>query len=156
MYAYINQYVSRKYALCEMDHPDYPYVDKRKAVIRIEELKWDGNDIYGKAIVLDTPEGNILRGLLEGGVQMGVSTRALGTITERQGIKYVDRGLITTAIDVVDNPSGPDCYVNPLMESIQESVWRFDNGVYVKEDNKIIVNEDLALQLIEDFIKKIK
>lgn len=152
---YINEYVNKKRAVGELHHPDYPYPDIANAAILIEELTWDGNNVIGKAKVLDTPRGQIVRGLVEGGFNMGVSTRALGSITERNGIKYVDEGLIMTAVDCVDQPSGPDCYVNSLHEQLTESVWDYQNGVLIKKErNKL--DESIMLQRIEDYVKSLK
>lgn len=153
---YINEYVNRKRAVGELSHPDRPLPALEEAAILIEELQWDGNNVIGKAKVLDTPKGKIVKGLVEGGFNMGVSTRALGTIKEKNGIKYVQEGLIMTAIDCVDSPSGPDCYVSPLMESLTESVWSYQNGILVKEQKQQSFDEALFLEKLEDAIKKMK
>lgn len=153
---YINEYVNRNRAIGEIHHPDYPLPDMENAAIRIEELHWDGDNVVGKALILNTPKGKIVKGLVEGGFNMGVSTRALGTIKERNGIKYVQEGLMMTAVDCVDSPSGPDCYVSPLMESITESVWTYKDGVLIKENNVPKFNEDLFLERLSDVIKSMK
>lgn len=154
---YIQEYVVRNRALGELNHPERPFPDPAEAAIRITELKWNGDNVYGKALVLNTPKGQIVKGLLEGGFNMGVSTRALGSLKEKNGIKYVQNDLMFTAIDAVDNPSGPDCYVNPLMEStkwmINEStgIWTPVDGVEQPE-----FNEELFLEKLEQYIKGLK
>ena len=155
---YIKEYVSRNRALGELNHPERPFPDPAEAAIRITELKWNGNDVYGKALVLNTPKGQIIKGLLEGGFNMGVSTRALGSLKEKDGVKYVQSDLMFTAVDAVDNPSGPDCYVNPLMESTK---WMINEstGIWtpvVEEQETNLVNEQLFLEKLEQFIKGIK
>jgi len=152
---YVSDYVSKRRALGELNHPENRcFPDPAEAAIIITELKWgSGDDVYGKAKVLNTPKGQIVKGLLEGGFNMGVSTRALGSLKERGGIKYVQDDLMFTAVDVVDKPSGPDCYVNPLSEQINE--WVNKNGVWipaVKEDG-IAIDEGLFLEKLEQYIR---
>ena len=116
--SYLENYVSRRRALGELNHPDYPLPDPANAAIRITEMGWiNDKDVFGKALVLNTPKGQTVKGLLEGGFNMGVSTRALGSLKESNGIKYVQDDLMLTAVDCVDNPSAPDAYVNALTES---------------------------------------
>lgn len=153
--AYNSNYVNKRRALGELNHPDRPFADPAEAAILIESLRWEGNNVIGKAKVLNTPKGMIVKGLLEGGFNLGVSTRGLGTVIESAGKKVVQNDFFMTAIDTVDNPSGPDCYVNPLMESIN---WINENGVWVpKADEKVEqFNESLFLELVSDFIKALK
>jgi len=152
---YINEYVSKNRAVGEIKHPEYPFPDPENASHRIIELRWDGNDVYGKALVLDTPKGQTVKGLIEGGYQWGISTRGLGTLKERNGYKEVQDDYLMTAHDLVDNPSGPDCYVNKLIESTRWSLNE-STGVWIpvideRENNKI--NEQLFLEKLERFIK---
>ena len=155
--SYIKEYVDRRRALGELNHPSYPLPDPAQAAIRITELRWTNeNDIYGKAIVLNTPKGNTVRGLLEGGFALGVSTRALGSLKEKDGINYVQEDLNLTAIDCVDNPSAPNAYVN----SIMESRWQInESGVWVSVKESIDNNcfdECLFFERLEKFIKQLK
>lgn len=148
---YINEYVSKKRALGELNHPSRPFADPEHAAILIESLTWDGNNVVGRAKVLPTPKGKIVKGLLEGGFNMGVSTRALGTMTERNGAQYVNNDLMFTAVDCVDNPSGPNCYVDPLMESVQ---WINENGIWVPQ-NKVTqepIDEELLMAQVRAFV----
>lgn len=153
---YINEYVKENRALGEINHPDRPFADPSQAAIRVTDLWWDGNDVLGKAIVLNTPAGNTARGLLEGGFKMGVSTRALGSLVEKNGVKHVQDDLMFTAVDCVDMPSGPECYVNP----INESKWCQHNGVwvpaqYIDEDTDQF-DEQQFIKNFENFLKRNK
>jgi len=153
---YIKEYVSKRRALGELNHPEYPTVDPAEAAIRITELKWNGNDVYGKALVLNTPKGQTVKGLLEGGFNMGVSTRALGSLKEKNGVKYVQDDLMFTAVDCVDNPSAPDAYVNTLSECKK---WMInESGVWVPstEEAREDINQELFMEKLEQFIKGFK
>lgn len=119
-------------ALGELEHPQSTEIDPRKASHRIVEMKKVGNDFIGKALVLDTTDGNIVRGLIKGGTNIGVSTRGVGSVTNRGGINEVNEDFRMLAVDVVMNPSGPDCFVNGIMEGVE----------YILEDNKIVRMDD--------------
>jgi len=152
--AYNEKYVSKRRALGELNHPDRPFADPAEAAILINELRIEGNNVIGKAKVLNTPKGQIIKGLMEGGFNMGVSTRGLGSLTERNGTKYVNRDYMMTAVDCVDLPSGPDCFVNPLVES----TWINKNGVWVPTGiNESIdqIDESMFLDKLEQYIKTI-
>ena len=153
---YVDKYVSTRQALGELNHPERPFVDPSEAAIRITELRMDGDNVYGKALVLNTPKGQIIKGLLEGGFALGVSTRGLGTLKERNGIKYVQNDFMMTAIDAVSGPSAPEAYVSALTESrkwmITESgVWQPVDGIEQPE-----FNEELFLEKLEQYIKGLK
>lgn len=151
---YIDSFVSKRRALGELNHPDRPFVDPREAAILIESLQWDGNNVIGKAKVLNTPQGQIVAGLLEGGFNMGVSTRGLGTLKESRGMKHVQSDYTLTAVDCVDLPSGPDCYVNALTESVE---WVEKGGVWVPINEGVEpVNEEQFLSKLEQFFKSMK
>lgn len=130
--AYIENHVKKKRALGEISHPDgRPQVKPELASHLITELKFNGNDVYGKAKVLETPQGMVLAGLLNGGVQMGVSTRGLGTVSERAGQTYVNSDYLIAAIDAVADPSGIDCFVDAVNESQQWLV--LDDGRIIEK-----------------------
>lgn len=160
---YITEYVSTRRALSELSHPENrPTVKPELASHLITELRFEGNDVYGKARILNTPQGNTLKGLLEGGVQMGVSTRGLGSIEERAGTVYVRDDFAMTAIDAVSDPSGIDCWVNALTESRE---WVYVDGRYeerqIEEAIKAIKKapkgqlESVMLQQFAQFLKTI-
>lgn len=153
--SYVDTYVSTRRALGELNHPDRPFVDPAEAAILIESLTWQGNDIVGKARVLNTPRGQVVAGLLEGGFNMGVSTRGLGSLRESGGIKYVQDDYMMTAIDAVDGPSGPNCYVRPMVESS----WINKNGVWIPvidECESQEFNQQLFLERLDTFVKSLK
>ena len=123
---YITEQVSQNRAVGELNHPDGPTVNLDKVSHKITELSWKGNDVVGKAQILDTPMGNIVKGLLEGGVQLGVSTRGMGSLEERNGTMYVKDDFILNTVDIVQDPSAPTAFVNGIMEGVE---WVWNNGV---------------------------
>jgi hypothetical protein len=158
---YVTDYVSKRRALGELKHPDYPTVDPAEACIRITELRWQGNDVYGKAIVLNTPKGQIVKGLLDGGFNMGVSTRALGSLKEKNGVKYVQDDLMFTAVDCVDNPSAPDAYVNALTECrkwmINESGRWVPTLEQQEQDPRANdISQEIFFEKLQQFIKGLR
>jgi hypothetical protein len=149
VHTYNEDFVNKRRALGELSHPDRPFALPEEAAIIIESLSWHGNNVVGKAQVMNTPKGLTLKGLLEANFSLGVSTRGLGSLTETRQGKVVNKDFMMTAIDAVDNPSGPDCYVKPLLESM----WDIQNGIWVPRNE---LNEQLILQSIEDFVNTLK
>ena len=123
---YVNEQVSQNRAVGELNHPDGPTVNLDKVSHRITEMKWNGNNVMGKALILDTPNGKIVKGLLDGGVQLGVSTRGMGTLEQRGNAMYVKDDYILNTVDIVQDPSAPDAFVNGIMEGVE---WVWNNGV---------------------------
>lgn len=120
---YQNDFVKTGRAVGELEHPPTSKINLDRIAVKIENMREDGNAYYGKARVLNTPCGKIVQGLLEGGVQLGVSTRADGEVRKNsQGINEVQTGLRMGAVDVVANPSAPDAFVQGLMEGA-DFVW---------------------------------
>ena len=142
---YTEQYVKTGRALGELGHPDGPSVNLDRVSHRIVELRSQGSDFYGKARILETPLGNIAKSLLEEGVKLGVSSRGMGSLEERNGTNYVrDDFMLATAADIVADPSAPDAFVNGIMEGKE---WVWDNGIlrehqiakyhrYISESNR--------------------
>jgi hypothetical protein len=124
---FVNEKVKTNRALGNLDHPATPQVDPKEASHRITEMIWSGSDVNGKAIILNTPVGNIVRGLLEGGTQLGVSTRGAGSVRMINGINEVQKDYTMSTVDIVTNPSGIDCFVDALMESVD---WVVENGMW--------------------------
>lgn len=137
---YIKERVSKNRAVGELNHPKTPSINLDKVSHKITELKWSGNDVIGKATVLDTPMGRIVKGLIDGGVILGVSSRGMGNIENRNNASYVKDGFILSTIDIVEDPSAPDAFVNGIMEGVE---WVWDNGV-------------LKTQCIENYETEIK
>jgi len=129
---YNEQYISAGRALGELGHPDGPTVNLDRVSHKITSLKAEGSNFIGKAQILDTPMGNIAKSLLGSGVKLGVSSRGMGSIEEKNGANYVrDDFMLATAADIVADPSAPDAFVNGIMEGKE---WVWENGI-IKEVN---------------------
>lgn len=160
---YNEEYVKSKRALGELGHPDGPTVNLDRVSHRITSLRAEGNNFVGKAQILDTPMGNIARNLLKEGVQLGVSSRGMGSIDKREDCSIVqDDFMLTTAADIVADPSAPDAFVNGIMEG-KEWVWH--NGI-LKETEvakyKGVMDassrqelEEKTLKVFNDFLSKL-
>jgi hypothetical protein len=136
---FVNNQVKRNRAVGELDHPDSPQINLDKVSHRILNLEWKGSDVIGKALVLDTPCGQILKGLLDGGVQLGVSSRGMGSLRRNEGVDYVSDDFILNTVDVVQDPSAHHAFVNGIMEGVE---WFVDNGVYrARKSNDTIETE---------------
>jgi Prohead core protein serine protease len=122
---YINESVKNNRAFGELNHPASPAINLDRVCIMIKELNWADNDVRGKALVTETPMGNTLKGLLESGARLGVSTRGMGELEARSdGVLLVKPGfLLATAADVVADPSAPDAFVTGIMENVD---WFYD------------------------------
>jgi hypothetical protein len=129
---YNEQYVTVGRALGELGHPDGPTVNLDRVSHKIVSLRAEGSNFVGKAQILNTPMGNIAKSLLESGVKLGVSSRGMGSIEEKNGANYVrDDFMLATAADIVADPSAPDAFVNGIMEGKE---WVWENGI-IKEVN---------------------
>lgn len=137
---YVKEQVSKKRAVGELNHPEGPTVNLDKVSHLITDLRFEGNNVVGKAQILDTPMGKIVKGLLEGGVQLGVSTRGMGSLENRNGVAYVKDDFHLATVDIVQDPSAPDAFVNGIMEGVD---WVWNNGI-------------LEPQVIEDMETEIK
>jgi hypothetical protein len=123
---YVEEQVSKKRAVGELNHPEGPTVNLDKVSHLITDLKFEGNNVVGKAQILDTPMGKIVKGLLEGGVQLGVSTRGMGSLEQKNGVMYVKDDFHLATVDIVQDPSAPDAFVNGIMEGVD---WVWNNGI---------------------------
>jgi len=123
---YVEDQVSKKRAVGELNHPEGPTVNLDKVSHLITDLRFEGNNVVGRAQILDTPMGKIVKGLLEGGVQLGVSTRGMGSLEQRNGVMYVKDDFILSTVDIVQDPSAPDAFVNGIMEGVD---WVWNNGI---------------------------
>ena len=123
---YVKEQVSKKRAVGELNHPEGPTVNLDKVSHLITDLKFEGNDVVGKAQILETPMGKIVKGLLDGGVQLGVSTRGMGSLENRNGAMVVKDDFILSTVDIVQDPSAPEAFVNGIMEGVD---WVWNNGV---------------------------
>ena len=121
---YTEQYISKGRALGELGHPSGPTVNLDRVSHMITSLKESGSNYIGKAKILDTPMGKIASSLINEGVKLGVSSRGVGSLVERNGVRYVsDDFMLATAADIVADPSAPDAFVNGIMEGVE---WIYD------------------------------
>ena len=123
---YVTEQVKTGRAVGELNHPEGPTINLDKVSHIIEGLDWKGNDVVGKARILETPMGNIVKGLLDGGVRLGVSTRGMGSLEERNGVMYVKDDFYLSTVDIVQDPSAPTAFVNGIMEGVE---WVWNNGM---------------------------
>ena len=157
---YNEEYVKTSRALGELGHPDGPTVNLDRVSHRITSLTAEGTNFIGRAQIMNTPMGNIAKALLEDGVQLGVSSRGMGSIDKREDVGVVmDDFMLATAADIVADPSAPDAFVNGIMEGKE---WAWDNGI-LKEtkvakyqrymDNATRRNlEERTLEVFNDFL----
>lgn len=131
VHKYVTEQVIRGRAVGELNHPEGPAINLDKVSHRITELSWDGNNVMGRALILDTPMGQIVKGLVEGGVQLGVSSRGMGTLVQQRGVNVVGKDFILATIDIVQDPSAPEAFVNGIMEGVE---WIWDNGILKAQD----------------------
>ena len=160
---YNEEYVKSKRALGELGHPDGPTINLDRVSHRITSLRSEGNNFIGKAQILDTPMGNIAKSLLGEGVQLGVSSRGMGSIDKREDVNVVrDDFMLTTAADIVADPSAPDAFVNGIMEGKE---WVWDNGLlkerevakyqrYIESASRYQL-EERTLKAFEHFLGKL-
>ena len=124
---YNKELVETKRAFGELGHPEGPTVNLDRVSHMIEELVPEGKDIIGKAKILDTPNGKIVKELLNAGAKLGVSSRGMGTLEKRGQTNYVkDDFYLATAGDIVADPSAPKAFVEGIMEGKE---WIWDNGI---------------------------
>jgi|TARA_A100001391_G_scaffold29407_1_gene15832 hypothetical protein len=138
---YVGDQVSKGRAVGELNHPDGPTVNLDKVSHKIESLDMDGKDVVGRATILETPMGQIVKGLLDGQVQLGVSTRGMGSLQNNGNAMVVKPDFILNAVDIVQDPSAPSAFVNGVMEGVE---WVWNNGII----------EPQAIEMMETEIKK--
>ena len=135
---YVTEQVKTGRAVGELNHPEGPTVNLDKVSHKINELRWQGSDVVGKASILKTPMGQIVEGLLEGGVKLGVSSRGMGSLVQKNGAQYVGDDFMLSTIDFVQDPSAPSAFVNGVMEGVE---WVWDNGLIHRRDIENIETE---------------
>ena len=157
---YCIELVEKKRALGELNHPQGPTVNLDKVSHLITELHFKGNDCYGKAKVLETPMGKIVKSLIDEGAQLGVSSRGMGSLKDIGGINEVQQDFMLSAVDIVADPSAPSAFVNGIMEGAE---WVWDNGIlrekHIAEMKREIEQstrqdkEQQAIHIFEKFIR---
>ena len=162
---YMESLVKNNRAYGELGHPDNPSINLDRVSHLIVDLRKEGTNYIGKAKILETTMGNIARGLLDGGANLGVSSRALGSLQmNKEGIQVVqDDFMLSTAADIVADPSAPDAFVRGIMESVE---WVFIDGKFEQrqiEDTKKFIQRTPSKRLTEasitafqNFLKNLK
>ena len=135
---YVTEQVKTNRAVGELNHPEGPVVNLDKVSHLITDLAFEGNDVIGKATILNTPMGKIVEGLLEGGVRLGVSTRGMGSLTQENNQMVVKNDFMLNTIDIVQDPSAHKAFVNGIMEGVD---WVWNNGALERRDIEKIETE---------------
>ena len=160
---YSEEYINKNRAFGELGHPDTPSINLDRVSHMIVGLKEDGNQWIGKAKILETPMGNIARNLIEGGGQLGVSSRGMGSLKNVNGTNIVqDDFYLATAADIVADPSAPGAFVQGIMEGKE---WMLVNGVWTEDEQEQSIRqirrasskeiEAVSLRIFENFIRKL-
>ena len=162
---YDKEYIQKNKAYGELGHPQGPTINLERVSHMIKSLKPDGANFVGRAKVLDTPYGNIVKNLIDEGAQLGVSSRGMGTLRERGGMQEVQSDfMLSTAADIVADPSAPEAFVNGVMEGVD---WIYDAAsnsfktMEVVEETKKLGDDDVkklqesALRMFDKFLKSL-
>ena len=129
---YVKEFVEKDRAFGELGHPDGPTINLDKVSHMITKLEQDGKNFMGRAKVLSTPNGQIVRNLINDGAKLGVSSRGLGSLETRGGAQVVkDDFQLATAADIVADPSAPEAFVEGIMEGVE---WYYDSGILKMKD----------------------
>ena len=160
---YTKEFINKNRAFGELGHPDGPTVNLERVCHMVKSLTPDGDNFIGEAKIMDTPYGKIVKGLIDEGAQLGVSSRGMGSIMNRNGINFVkDDFYLATAADIVADPSAPDAFVEGIMESRE---WIWDSGVLKQveieswkkqiQEAKRTVLEEKKLNVFKSFLTKL-
>ena len=160
---YIKESIDKKRAMGELGHPEGPTLNLDRVSHMITSLKEDGSNYVGRAKILDTPMGNIVKNLIDEGASLGVSSRGMGSLKEVDGVNEVQEDfMLATAADIVADPSAPDAYVSGIMEGKE---WTFVNGIWQEkeiEESQAIIKKASAkeleaakIQVFENFLNKL-
>lgn len=161
---YTEEYINKNRAFGELGHPDSPTINLDRVCMMIKDLKEDGDNWVGKAKIMDTPYGKIVKNLIDEGAQLGVSSRGMGTLTQKNGVNYVGKDfMLATAADIVADPSAPNAFVEGVMESKE---WIIVDGKFVERDLReaqALIRktssknlEEAKLKVFQSFLEKIK
>ena len=159
---YNKEYVKKNRAFGELGHPQGPSINLERVSHMIKELYQDGDNFIGKAKIMDSPYGNIVRNLIKEGASLGVSSRGMGSLKSKNGINEVQKDFyLATAADIVADPSAPDAFVQGIMEGVD---WIMNGGKWVQtfvEKSQYEIKkarkselETTKLRIFEDFLKK--
>ena len=168
---YQKEFIETKRALGELGHPDGPQINGDRVSHLITEMKRDGNDFYGKAKILSTPMGEIVKSLLDEGVKIGVSTRGLGSVKAgRDGVMEVQKDFHLSTVDIVTDPSAPNAFVNGIMENVEyyydiaSGNWRAQQAIeniqeeVEKKINRVVrtIDEETATRMFKTFVQSLR
>tara|TARA_A100001015_G_scaffold317177_1_gene433395 strand:- start:25 stop:699 length:675 start_codon:yes stop_codon:yes gene_type:complete len=171
MNRYQSEFIDTKRALGELGHPDGPQINGDRVSHLITEMKRDKNDFYGKAKILSTPMGEIVKSLLDEGVKIGVSTRGLGSVKAgRDGVMEVQKDFHLSTVDIVTDPSAPNAFVNGIMENVEyyydiaSGNWKATQVVeqvqeeVEKQYRKVVktIDEATATRMFETFVRSLR
>ena len=147
---YKTEFIDKKRAFGELGHPEGPVVNLERVSHMITSLEPEGKNFIGEAKIMDTPYGKIVKGLINEGAQLGVSSRGMGSLVTKNGANYVGKDFyLATAADIVADPSAPDAFVEGIMENKE---WVWDNGIIKAQDieeYKEHIQKAKALKLAE-------
>jgi hypothetical protein len=159
---YVKEQVVTGRAVGELNHPEGPQINLDKVSHRITSLNFEGNNVVGKALILDTPMGKIVKGLVEGGCKLGVSSRGMGTVEQKEGKTFVKDDFVLATVDIVQDPSAPSAFVEGIMEGVE---WIWENGIlkpqqieeYETEIKKVPMGRISEAQerIFSDFLSKL-
>ena len=161
---YSKDYIDQNRAYGELGHPAGPTINLERVSHMIKSLHQDGQQFIGRAKVLDTPYGQIVKNLMSEGAKLGVSSRGMGSLKEKHGYSEVRNDyFLATAADIVADPSAPNAFVKGIME---EREWIYNNGIFKEIDidrAKTAMNqavrskntESTILKIFESFMKKL-
>tara|TARA_B100001287_G_scaffold276804_1_gene289596 strand:- start:2506 stop:3150 length:645 start_codon:yes stop_codon:yes gene_type:complete len=160
---YIKEFVNEQRAFGELGHPEGPTINLDKVSHMITELNEDGANWVGKAKILSTPNGEIVKNLIDDGAKLGVSSRGLGSLEQKSDAQYVKSDFqLATAGDIVADPSAPDAFVDGIMEGVE---WIMDNGILKRQEmesmrevlknEKQIRLEETKINLWKTFVKNL-
>lgn len=131
VHKYVTEQVKTGRAVGELNHPAGPTINLEKVSHLITDLVWEGNDVVGKARITSTPMGDVVKGLLEDGVKLGVSTRGMGSLEQREGTMYVKDDFMLNTVDIVQDPSAAAAFVNGIYEGRE---WIYDGGTFTPQE----------------------
>ncbi len=160
---YVKDFVDTNRAFGELEHPSSPKINPDRVSHRITELNFKENDVIGKALILNTPCGQTVKGLMESGGQIGVSSRGVGTVAKKSGKTIVNEDFMVNTVDVVLDPSAPAAFVNGIMEGVE---YFFEGNELVakisekakKKIKKLSLRqiEEQQIKIFADFLQQIK
>ena len=159
---YVTEQVNTGRAVGELNHPEGPTINLDKVSHKITDLHFEGSNVVGKASILKAPMGQIVEGLLEGGVKLGVSSRGMGSLVQKNGVMQVKDDFMLSTVDIVQDPSAPEAFVNGIMEGVE---WVWNNGVLCAQQIEEIETEikeaknmrsaDVEIRAFKNFLSKL-